>query len=91
MGKAVLVINMPKSCYGCRFYAVDDSFSIEKTNVCNAFCDVIREEEMKSKPKWCPLKPIPKQNTFTYESNDYQKGYVIGYNTCLDKIIGEEQ
>ena len=66
MGKAILVINMPNSCYQCQFHIVDNMYSVENVDTCEAYCNVIPEDQMKTKPKWCPLKPMPKQNTFTY-------------------------
>lgn len=81
--KAILVMDMPKTCDECKL-------ANEDYDVCQATQKSISYNE-RGYGSECPLKPMPKQNTFTYESNDYQKGYVIGYNTCLDEILrGEE-
>ena len=57
-------------------------------------CDVIliTEEhydcESKSRPDWCPLKPLPEKSTIENDMTDYH-GMVDGRNQCIDEITGE--
>ena len=44
--------------------------------------------ESKSRPDWCPLKPLPEKNTTENDMTDYQCGMVDGRNQCIDEITG---
>lgn len=91
--KAILVIDeMPKDCGDCRLIScIGDK----------AFCDALiyahgglnkPEIHIGDKPNWCPLKPMPqKENEFDKCLNDYGRGWRIGYNHCIDEILGEEE
>lgn len=83
MSKAILVMDMPKSCCSC--------------NMCNSNDECILQDEdanFKASDSWeelrkgCPLKPVPekKQNTL------YSIGaWNSGYNTCIDEILGDKE
>lgn len=69
--KAVLVIDMPKNCAECRI-----RFSGEP----NEWCWYLRHglDDIKAKPSWCPLKPMPKELVYEgYESPNKQIGEAI--------------
>lgn len=85
--KAILVIDVPMLYDG--------------RHLCNE-CPIWNDEhwfcqyDFNMKAKGCPLKPLPKKlplesgsitNTFK-ESTKYKH---IGYNTCLDEIVGETE
>ena len=81
MGKAVLVMDMPDSCYKCPF-GNDD-----------AECDVIGRpfNQKKEKPDWCPLRPMPEKLKNHYSiDNILQLGEKAGWNACIDAIGGGE-
>lgn len=87
MSKAVLVMDMPESCYQCPFG--NDDFE----------CDVIGSHVyigfMSGKPKWCPLRPMPeKKKTICYENDSWctvgEKTKNIGWNACIDAIGGND-
>lgn len=44
--------------------------------------------ESKSRPDWCPLKPLPEKSTIENDMTDYQCGMVDGRNQCIDEITG---
>lgn len=85
MSKAILVIDMPKSCDECSF--VDEQY-----HYCNIpwfgkdVSDYVacRHEE-------CPLKSIPNKKEMQIVTNDYDGGYshgfTNGYNVCVDEIL----
>lgn len=104
MNKSVLVIDTPKNCYDCPFgSAYCDEFGY--VGYCEiADClhyDVIlmTEEhydcESKSRPDWCPLKPLPEKMKVTgiynyayLEAGGKPPSYKIGWNDCIDVITG---
>ena len=94
MSKAILVIDMPKSCDECPLM-----FRHEEERCCmpegrNSFS---------TKPNWCPLKLVPEKinipdwddsikaenkNTEEVGMYMYDRGHYRGYNICIDKILG---
>ena len=104
MSKSVLVIDTPENCYDCPF-GTSYCGELEYVGYCElADCldyDVIlmAEEhydcESKSKPVWCPLKPLPEKMEMIgkYNQEYFQKGgkmpsYKVGWNACIDEITG---
>jgi hypothetical protein len=98
MSKSVLVIDYtPENCYDCPF-GTEYCGNLEYEGRCElADCldyDVIlmTEEhydcESKSRPEWCPLKPLPEKSTAENDMTDYQCGMVDGRNQCIDEITG---
>nr|DAP33803.1 MAG TPA: protein of unknown function (DUF2093) [Caudoviricetes sp.] len=86
MAKAVLVMDMPKTCKDCsckypsyKDYALYDCAITGKT----VPIDGGRYGE---KPYWCPLRELPEKKEL-YLSINNQKGYCDGWNACLDKIL----
>ena len=87
MSKAVLVIDMPKSCSECKI-RFDDEYS--------QWCPydnpepngVWRYVEKATKPDWCPLKPMPRMK-FTYIDHDSTEkaSYNQGWNGCVNEIL----
>jgi hypothetical protein len=97
MSKSVLVMETPENCYVCPFGTAYCS-ALEYEGLCELAdcldCDVIlmTEEhydcESKSRPDWCPLKPLPEKSTIENDMTDYQCGMVDGRNQCIDEITG---
>ena len=100
MSKSVLVIDTPENCYDCPFGTAYCG-EIEYEGLCElADCldhDVIlmTEEhydcESKSRPDWCPLKPMPEKKEYIVpiDNVESQKDIIaVGWNTCIDKIKG---
>ena len=80
MSKAILVMDMPKSCYECK---LQDWLTCRIAKKCNT---------SHSRPDWCPLRELPEKNTKNYSDGyKYGKGYQDGYNACIDELLkGEE-
>ena len=101
MRKSVLVMNTPENCYDCPFgSAYCDEFGY--VGYCEiADClhyDVIlmTEEhydcESKSRPEWCPLKPLPEKKEYIVpiDNVESQKDIIaVGWNACINKITGK--
>lgn len=95
MSKSVLVIDTPENCYDCPF-GTEHCGNPEYEGCCElAECldsdmSLITEEyydyESKSRPNWCPLKPLPEKKRM---SADYWNGMTDGWNQCIDAIAGE--
>ena len=87
MSKAVLVMDMPKSCYHCPL-GNDD-----------AECDLIGRhvgvEFMTGKPKWCPLRPMPEKKQLSGDVHNVQSMAeeisVASWNACIDAITTDQK
>ncbi len=76
--KAVLVFEMPESCFDC---------PCESEYICGvAQKELFYEEDRK--PDWCPLKEMPKRKGLFAEMHEYDTDihYEIGWNDCLEEI-----
>ena len=94
--KAILILDeMPNNCYECP-YCICNS---EREFVCSTFFEyeiVTDEEWTKKRYSKCPLKPLPQKRM---PKDNGKQGLLklieqccdIGYNSCLDEILGEEQ
>jgi len=81
MGKAVLVMDMPKNCFAC---------DLESYGECKAMFGEVIENKLE-KPSWCPLKPMPeKKPTIGKESENDKVCMNFGWNACIDAICGKE-
>lgn len=91
MSKGILFVNMPTSCSSCNFsetktvrymYGEDDERYCKLLGYC---------VEYTQKDKRCPIKEIPEKQSEADEKDDYEFGIQIGWNACLDKILGENK
>lgn len=96
MSKSVLVIDTPKNCYDCPFgteYCGDHEYEgcCELAECLDSDMRLITEElydyECKSRPNWCPLKPLPEKMTGV-ASTDHWNSIKAGWNACIDEIAG---
>ena len=89
--KAILVMDMPKSCKECPMF---HRYFVECPLVKRGLYDEIRE---RTRHENCPLKEMPKKKApksipFDMKEKDYHHlGKIEGYNTCIDEILGEEE
>lgn len=97
MSKSALVIDTPKSCYNCPFGTEYYDIYIYKGNCelaehLGKIMTLLTEEyygfESKSRPEWCPLKPLPKKfdNEKDRKLGDFEPLFKIGWNACLREI-----
>lgn len=82
--KAILIIDMPKSCLDCCL--TDNEYGD-----CVAV-NFIKRGNYENRPEWCPLKPLPKREPehFTSNREEVHDVYFQGWNACLDEIMGGE-
>lgn len=98
MSKSVLVIDTPENCYDCLFGTAYCG-KLEYAGCCelayrlNQDVILMTEEhydrESKSRPEWCPLKPLPKYRSME-KPGEYEYGKMHGWNRCIDEITGGE-
>lgn len=91
MSKAILVMDIPKSCDMCDFVTVDGMVgNMTCTNPLSDEygCDVT--DYIDCRAGGCPLKEVPKKKKDTLMTN-YSR-YVRGWNDCIDRILeGSEE
>lgn len=83
MSKAVLVMNMPESCFGCNFMYCDEESDTETCQAMETERDI---DLIEDRPDWCPLRELPEKKELYLSIN---KWYCVGFNDCLDDILGE--
>lgn len=83
MSKAVLIMDMPESCFGCNFCHINSSGGEDR---CQAF-EVSRavNSETYEKPDWCPLRELPEEANHPeyWDNGRFDKGW----NACLSEIL----
>lgn len=82
--KAVIIMDMPEKCFNCPCHFADEpeywcGVNFEKLEL---DCDPYR-------PDWCPLRPLPEKETAISYPDEYDDGYVSGWNECIRVITGE--
>ena len=82
MSKAVLVMDMPESCFGCNCMYCDEE---SDTETCQAMETARDIDLIEDRPDWCPLRELPeKANHPAYCDNGR---FDKGWNACLDMIL----
>lgn len=87
--KATLVIDMPSKCEECplHYRKRQGIYRCEMTH---------KNVDIKSKPSWCPLKPLPNKRYIKeigWNCTEYltESLFERGWNVCIDEITGEEE
>ena len=80
--KAVVIIDMPTECVECP--------------LCNdGQCDVqgkYLDDVFNQKDERCPLRPLPEEKKVNpHKMSLHEIDYAIGWNDCLDEILGETE
>lgn len=86
MPKAVLVMDMPESCFGCNFMYCDEENDTETCQATESARDI---DLIEDRPDWCPLRELPEKIP------ELKSGYEdvstsirrVGWNACLDEIV----
>lgn len=90
MAKAVLVMDMPESCFGCNFLYCNADAGIDS---CQAMeVSRIVDSETYEKPDWCPLRELPEKKETVHSQECYTNSYFTdemnaGWNACIDEIL----
>ena len=88
MAKAALIMDMPKSCFGCNFLYCDGDTNLDSCQAREKARPV--DSETYKKPDWCPLRELPVKKEL-YLSINSEKGYCVGWNACLGEILKTDE
>ena len=80
MGKAVLVMGMPDSCIDCPCYKGGSVLR------CGVDLSSLTDKEIREKPNWCPLRPVPEKKVEESARTMTDLGWINGWNACIDEI-----
>lgn len=81
MSKAILIMDMPKSCNECDVICTKYYSALQNGNL-----------EVLTKPSDCPLKEVPEYKKSILRQEEFGEGFDIGYNACIDEILkGSEE
>lgn len=86
--KAILVIDMPESCYECQFQGMGGRDLELLTCSLNHWC----VDNPNERPSWCPLRPLPSKRKIPFTKTfgtPFNKGKAKGWNDCIDAIISD--
>lgn len=88
MGKAIYVMDTPKSCTECPLSLETE---VVNTIICRGCEKYSINPRCTEKPDWCPLKEVPQKceerSISEYEFGSLGKGYEVGWNACLKAIL----
>lgn len=86
MPKAVLVMDMPESCFGCNFLYCNADAGIDS---CQAMeVSRIVDSETYERPDWCPLRELPEKKERRIGEHG-ERMFRAGFNACLNEIAGK--
>lgn len=75
MSKAILIMDMPKSCNECNI-------------ICTEYYELFKNGiEILVKPDGCPLKEMPQKAKYIAGDTICENAAKIGYNTCIEEIL----
>ena len=79
MSKAVLVMDMPESCFGCNFMYCDEE---SDTETCQAMETARDIDLIEDRPDWCPLRELPDE-----KCGAWTDGMIAAYNKYLSEVL----
>lgn len=90
MAKAVLVMDMPETCYDCRFCrelheGVEACCELEDEPNDNKQCRMI-DDYCYHKPDWCPLQELPDE-----KCGAWTDGMITAYNKYLSEVLERKE
>lgn len=81
MSKAILVMDMPKSCCSCNMCNSNDECILQDEDV-----DFKASDSWEELRKGCPLRELPEKREYD-GLMEYDDIYADGYNTCIDELL----
>lgn len=82
MSKAILVMDMPETCFQCKMQRI---LGMSGKIVCGAVSKNCEADHKEKKPDWCLLKEIPQKYSKSQEW--FSEEYTEGRNDCIDEIL----
>lgn len=92
MSKAILILDMPKSCDECEFCLeiTENYHCCQRVSDNDDRCkrvDYDVEFYQYEKPKWCPLKELPQKQIIHNTDTTHHRFAKEGYNWCINEIL----
>ena len=81
--KSILIIDTPTTCTDCPCY-----------DYIHGVCAITYKDcelRKQAKPTWCPLKPLPEIKYIRPNDTHDDLMLQIGWNDCIDEILGETE
>lgn len=93
MSKAILILDMPRSCSKCQFlYEFNGTKKCQLMNVLyNGVSKVSQSRFTIERHPKCPLKPLPEKKKLGKFTSVREDMKVIGWNACIDVIERDEK
>lgn len=85
--KAILIMDMPSSCDKCPLFGSHYSDMTCRANgrgINYPYPKEVRQD-------WCPLKPMPEYRKSVLRQEEFGEGFDMGYNACIDEILGDKE
>lgn len=86
MDKAILLMDVPEKCIDCNLCVLDMDASLSCYYYKREICNNVGENN--SRPEWCPLKELPKEDHENHYPDEWEDGYADGWNECIREITG---
>jgi len=88
--KAILVLDMPKSCTDCPYLGFEKDTKKHACVICEGWFK--KDEDIENERSIiCPLKPLPEEWVIDYDLDvGGDIDYGMGWNHCLQEITGEK-
>lgn len=83
MSKAILIMDMPENCGECKLSGMSCDFDSFLCIPMQKFQDKFSKE----KPDWCPLKELPDEQENKNYFDEFEDGYICGWNSCIREIL----
>lgn len=98
MSKAMLIMDMPSCCSNCELKVLPNPWSFMICGKTKKHIDTSNQ-----RPKWCPLREVPSKREKghclkvaiendcyddTVQDDAWCEGYDVGYNACIDEMLG---
>lgn len=89
MNKAVLIVDIPDSCFNCNFHNYHYCYATTGSNEDGDCVEKYLKDEVpgETKPDWCPVKKLPERRRY---GEEFFNGDVKDWNDCLKEILGDE-
>lgn len=82
--KAVLVLDMPKSCFDCQLMVDGWCYAVNADRTQDTI-------STKDRTCWCPLRQLPSFKAVDLNDTRDVVMFCHGWNTCLAEITGETE
>lgn len=92
--KAILVLEMPSSCSKCKF--MYEFYGVKKCQLLNILENggkaIISTDTLTTgRKECCPLNPMPEYRKSVLRQEEFGEGLDMGYNVCIDEILGDKE